>query len=41
VLASVLFTRVRFEPCSTEPPTVVTTPTLGPKGGIRFTIRSR
>jgi cytochrome P450 len=40
-LASVLFTRVRFEPCSTEPPTVVTTPTLGPKGGLRFVVRAR
>jgi cytochrome P450 len=40
-LASVLFTRVRFDPCSPEPPRVVTTPTLGPKGGLRFKVRAR
>lgn len=40
-LASVLFTRVRFDPCSSEPPTVVTTPTLGPKGGLRFVVGAR
>jgi len=40
-LAGVLLTRVRFNPCSAEPPTVVTTPTLGPKGGLRFVVRGR
>ncbi|HTU84791.1 MAG TPA: cytochrome P450 [Solirubrobacteraceae bacterium] len=40
-LAAVLLTRVRFDPCSPEPPTVVTTPTLGPKGGLRFVVRAR
>ena len=40
-LAAVLFTRVRFEPCSTEPPRIVTTPTLGPKDGLRFSVRAR
>jgi cytochrome P450 len=40
-LASVLLTRVRFEPCSNAPPRVVTTPTLGPKGGLRFVVRAR
>jgi cytochrome P450 len=40
-LASVLFTRVRFEPCSQAPPRVVTTPTLGPKGGLRFVVHGR
>ncbi|HTU86087.1 MAG TPA: cytochrome P450 [Solirubrobacteraceae bacterium] len=40
-LASVLFTRVRFEPCSDTPPRIVTTPTLGPKGGLRFVVRGR
>jgi cytochrome P450 len=40
-LAAVLLTRVRFEPCSDEEPRIVTTPTLGPKGGLRFTVRGR
>jgi cytochrome P450 len=40
-LAAVLLTRVRFEPCSRVPPRVVTTPTLGPKGGLRFVVRGR
>jgi len=40
-LAGVLFTRVQFEPCSQTPPHVVTTPTLGPKGGLRFVVRAR
>jgi cytochrome P450 len=40
-LAAVLLTRVRFEPCSDAPPRIVTTPTLGPKGGLRFVIRGR
>ena len=40
-LAAVLLRRVRFEPCSTEPPRVATTPTLGPKGGLRFVVRRR
>jgi cytochrome P450 len=40
-LAAVLLTRVRFEPCSAEDPRIVTTPTLGPKGGLRFVVRTR
>jgi cytochrome P450 len=40
-LAAVLLTRVRFEPRSSEDPRVVTTPTLGPKGGLWFTVRAR
>jgi retinoid hydroxylase len=40
-LAAVLFGRVRLEPLSTADPQVVTTPTLGPKGGLRFTVRAR
>jgi retinoid hydroxylase len=40
-LAAVLLTRVRFEPCSDEDPRIVTTPTLGPKGGLRFTVCAR
>jgi cytochrome P450 len=40
-LASVLLTRVRFEPCTAEQPRIVTTPTLGPKGGLAFTVRAR
>jgi len=40
-LAAVLLTRVRFDPCSTEEPRIVTTPTLGPKGGLRFVVRAR
>ncbi len=40
-LAAVLLTRVRFEPCSTADPHIVTTPTLGPKGGLHFTVRAR
>jgi cytochrome P450 len=40
-LAAVLLTRVRFDPCSSRPPTVATTPTLGPKGGLRFVVRAR
>jgi cytochrome P450 len=40
-LASVLLTRVRFEPCSPEPPRIVTTPTLGPKDGLRLVVRAR
>jgi retinoid hydroxylase len=40
-LASVLLTRMRFEPCSREDPRIVTTPTLGPKGGLRFVVRAR
>ncbi|MGN6868165.1 MAG: cytochrome P450 [Solirubrobacteraceae bacterium] len=40
-LAAVLLTRVRFEPCSQEEPRIVTTPTLGPKGGLRFVVRAR
>jgi cytochrome P450 len=40
-LAAVLFTRARFEPCSLEEPRIVTTPTLGPKDGLRFVVRAR
>jgi cytochrome P450 len=40
-LASILLTRVRFDPCSPQQPKIVTTPTLGPKGGLRFVVRSR
>jgi len=40
-LAAVLLTRVRFEPCSQAEPRIVTTPTLGPKGGLRFLVRAR
>ena len=40
-LAAVLLTRVRFEPCSSEDPKIVTTPTLGPKHGLRFVVRAR
>ena len=40
-LAVVLLTRVRFEPCTLEQPRIVTTPTLGPKGGLRFRVVGR
>jgi cytochrome P450 len=40
-LASILFSRVRLEPLSTRDPQVVTTPTLGPKGGLHFVVRPR
>ena len=40
-LAAVLFSRVRLEPLSRQEPRVVTTPTLGPKGGLRFIVRGR
>jgi cytochrome P450 len=40
-LAAVLLTRMRFEPASVAPPRIVTTPTLGPKGGLRFSVRRR
>ncbi|MBV9804862.1 MAG: cytochrome P450, partial [Solirubrobacterales bacterium] len=40
-LAAVLLTRVRFEPRSSEDPQVVTTPTLGPRGGLWFTVQAR
>jgi len=40
-LATVLLTRVRLEPVSAEEPRVVTTPTLGPKGGLRFIVRGK
>jgi cytochrome P450 len=40
-LATVLLTRVRLEPVSTADPQIVTTPTLGPKGGLRFVVRRR
>jgi cytochrome P450 len=40
-LAAVLLGRIRLEACSTHDPRIVTTPTLGPKGGLRFTVRPR
>ena len=40
-LAAVLLPRVRFEPCSDREPRIATTPTLGPKGGLRFVVRAR
>ena len=40
-LATTLLRRVRLEPLSDQDPRVVTTPTLGPKGGLRFVVRSR
>jgi cytochrome P450 len=40
-LAAVLLTRVRLEPQSAADPQIVTTPTLGPKGGLRFVVRAR
>jgi cytochrome P450 len=40
-LAAVLLRRMRLEPVSDAEPTVVTTPTLGPKGGLRFIVRLR
>ena len=40
-LAAVLLTRVRLEPDLRRPVQVVTSPTLGPKGGLRFTVRAR
>ncbi|HEY1518929.1 MAG TPA: cytochrome P450 [Solirubrobacteraceae bacterium] len=40
-LATVLLTRVRLEPLSIADPQIVTTPTLGPKGGLQFVIRRR
>src|SRR5581483_6932290 len=40
-LAAVLFSRIRLEPLSRQEPQVVTTPTLGPKGGLRFVVRAR
>jgi cytochrome P450 len=40
-LATVLLSRVRLEPISAAEPPIVTTPTLGPKGGMRFVVRGR
>ncbi len=40
-LAAVLLSRVRLEPLSRARPRIVTTPTLGPKGGLRFVVRGR
>lgn len=40
-LAAVLLSRVRLEPLSRRNPRVVTTPTLGPKGGLRFAVQAR
>jgi cytochrome P450 len=40
-LAATLLGRLRLEPRSHADPRVVTTPTLGPKGGLQFTVRAR
>jgi cytochrome P450 len=40
-LSAVLFSRLRLEPLSRQDPRVVTTPTLGPKGGLRFVVKAR
>ena len=40
-LATALLSRVRLEPVSAAEPRIVTTPTLGPKGGLRFVVRAR
>ncbi|MGN6168115.1 MAG: cytochrome P450 [Solirubrobacteraceae bacterium] len=40
-LSAVLFTRFRFEALSGQEPRVVTTPTLGPKGGLHCVVRAR
>jgi cytochrome P450 len=40
-LAAVLLSRLQLEPLSSQLPRVVTTPTLGPKGGLRFVVRAR
>jgi cytochrome P450 len=40
-LSAVLFSRFRLEPLSCRDPRVVTTPTLGPKGGLPFVVTAR
>jgi cytochrome P450 len=40
-LSTVLFSRFVLEPLSPRGPRVVTTPTLGPKGGLPFVVRAR
>ena len=40
-LAAVIFGRLRLEPLSTADPVIATTPTLGPRGGLRFVVRGR
>ncbi|HLH66005.1 MAG TPA: cytochrome P450 [Solirubrobacteraceae bacterium] len=40
-LAAVLYRRVRLEPVDAREPAIATTPTLGPRGGLRFTVRTR
>jgi cytochrome P450 len=40
-LSTVLFSRFVFEPLSPRAPRVVTTPTLGPRGGLPFVVRAR
>jgi cytochrome P450 len=40
-LSIVLLSRVRLDPLSPEDPRIVTTPTLGPKDGLRFVVRAR
>ncbi len=40
-LSAALFSRLRLEPLSDRDPRVVTTPTLGPKNGLHFRVRTR
>jgi cytochrome P450 len=40
-LAATVFSRVRLEPVAAGNARVATTPTLGPKGGLRFVVRTR
>jgi cytochrome P450 len=40
-LAAVVLRRARLEPVSARAPRIATTPTLGPKGGLRVVIRTR
>ncbi|HET8978298.1 MAG TPA: cytochrome P450 [Solirubrobacteraceae bacterium] len=40
-IAAVLFRRLRLEPLGDGDPQVATTPTLGPRGGLRFVVRGR
>jgi cytochrome P450 len=40
-LAAVMFSRFVLEPVSDAEPRIATTPTLGPRGGLRFVVRAR
>jgi cytochrome P450 len=40
-LAAILFRRYQLEPLSRDEPRIVTTPTLGPKGGLCAVVRRR